>query len=189
MKLGEVLESDGRVPLPPYIKREADASDLHTYQTAHAVNEGSVAAPTAGLHFSESLFSSIKSKGSKVTAVTLHVGAGTFKPMDSDDASKHEMHAERISVPMATIDLLKKAILEGSPLIPIGTTSTRTLESLYWWGVKLKLADCDQNSTELRVDQWDPYRVSQSVGENLISLVMLIPLPRDDIRSHERRME
>mmetsp|Transcript_44902 Transcript_44902/g.70355 ORF Transcript_44902/g.70355 Transcript_44902/m.70355 type:complete len:91 (+) Transcript_44902:1306-1578(+) len=90
---------------------------------------------------------------------------------------------------MATIDLLKKAILEGSPLIPIGTTSTRTLESLYWWGVKLKLADCDQNSTELRVDQWDPYRVSQSVGENLISLVMLIPLPRDDIRSHERRME
>mmetsp|Transcript_44898 Transcript_44898/g.70338 ORF Transcript_44898/g.70338 Transcript_44898/m.70338 type:complete len:135 (+) Transcript_44898:1020-1424(+) len=105
MKLGEVLESDGRVPLPPYIKREADASDLHTYQTAHAVNEGSVAAPTAGLHFSESLFSSIKSKGSKVTAVTLHVGAGTFKPMDSDDASKHEMHGQLAMVPCVCLEV------------------------------------------------------------------------------------
>lgn len=162
--LGEVLAAFGRVPLPPYIKRAADKKDLQTYQTAHAANDGSVAAPTAGLHLSERLMAQVRAAGTEVLTVTLHVGAGTFKPMDAAEAKAHSMHAERIGVQAEEIQRLLEGIAADKVLVPVGTTTVRTLESLYWWGVKLIAEDVTPDAPELKVDQWDPYRLRASLG-------------------------
>ncbi|KAF0130837.1 MAG: S-adenosylmethionine:tRNA ribosyltransferase-isomerase [Bacteroidetes bacterium] len=151
---GQILETAGELPLPPYLNRKAENSDSIRYQTIFAQNEGSVAAPTASLHFSKEVVDSLKSKGISFTNVTLHVGAGTFKPVSTDTIGEHDMHAERIFVSRATVEKLLSHL--GKPIIPIGTTSMRTIESLYWIGLKL-LKD-EITSQVLKVDQWTPYK-------------------------------
>jgi S-adenosylmethionine:tRNA ribosyltransferase-isomerase len=123
------LEKIGEVPLPPYITHQADVEDESRYQTVYAKHQGSVAAPTAGLHFDEATLSALADKGAALAYVTLHVGAGTFRPVRDDDIAKHVMHSERYNVPQATVDAIARAKAAGGKVIAVGTTSTRTLEA------------------------------------------------------------
>lgn len=131
----EVLENAGKMPLPPYIKREAESIDSNHYQTVYAKTEGAVAAPTAGLHFTDAILDDLVEKGVRKQELTLFVGAGTFKPVTVEDASQHDMHTEKFSVSRA---LLESLIQNTGRVVCVGTTSVRVLESLYWMGVKLK---------------------------------------------------
>ena len=156
LSFAEVIEAAGVIPLPPYLNRQAEASDATRYQTVYAHHDGSVAAPTAGLHFTPEVFDNLKSKGIQTEYITLHVGAGTFKPVSTDTIGEHEMHVEPVHV---TADNLRHIIAhQGKPLIAVGTTSVRTLESLYWFGVQLQ---SNPNLDHMHVNQWDPYTVSQ----------------------------
>lgn len=158
----EVLESVGTLPLPPYLNRDTEEEDELRYQTVYAQADGSVAAPTAGLHFTQEVFDSLKAKQVQSAFVTLHVGAGTFKPVKSETMEGHEMHKERISVSRNTIEKMLETANAGNRIIPVGTTSLRTIESVYWFGVKL-LAGIKMQ--ELFVGQWEPYELeSQKVG-------------------------
>lgn len=150
----EIMEHAGRIPLPPYIKRDADESDADRYQTIYSKYEGSVAAPTAGLHFTERIFSSLKEKNITTGFVTLHVGAGTFKPVKSEKMEGHEMHAEWIDVSTGFIENLIANISNG--IFCVGTTSVRTIESLYWMGVKTIL-NPGIMVEELELKQWEVY--------------------------------
>jgi S-adenosylmethionine:tRNA ribosyltransferase-isomerase len=153
---GEVLELAGTTPLPPYIPREAESSDKERYQTVFARINGSVAAPTAGLHFSPNVFASLAEKNITTATLNLHVGAGTFKPLGGGALQKHEMHNEQLSISLETLKLL--AGFEGK-IISVGTTTVRTLETLYWFGVKL-LADA---TSTFSLDQWEPYQLPQGI--------------------------
>lgn len=154
MSFAELLHIAGLIPLPPYLNRVAENSDADRYQTVYAKHDGSVAAPTAGLHFTEGVFASLAAKGITKDFVTLHVGAGTFKPVKADAMEDHEMHAEFIDVSYAFIENLLSRL--GDPIVPVGTTSMRTLESLYWLGLKT-MANPTIKLSELTVYQWDPY--------------------------------
>lgn len=148
----EILETYGDMPLPPYIKRKTDKDDKTRYQTVYAKYDGSVAAPTAGLHFTESVFAKLAEKNIEKEFVTLHVGAGTFKPVKAAVMQQHEMHTE-------WIDVSKEAIINISNkhyknMVAVGTTSLRTLESLYWLGVKAKL---NPSLRQLTLSQWEVY--------------------------------
>ncbi|MBK7887101.1 MAG: S-adenosylmethionine:tRNA ribosyltransferase-isomerase [Bacteroidetes bacterium] len=151
----EILEQAGELPIPPYLKRESEPEDESGYNTVYASQEGSVAAPTAGLHFSTDLLTTLMQSGIAQEKVTLHVGAGTFRPVSSDTLEEHKMHAERIVVRKSVLQslLLKKGEF---PVIAVGTTSARTLESLYWLGVKI----LGNKETEhpFHIDQWMPYQ-------------------------------
>ena len=152
----EVIDAAGVIPLPPYLHREAEESDATRYQTVYAHYEGSVAAPTAGLHFTPEVLEALKARGIGTEYITLHVGAGTFKPVSTDTIGEHEMHVEPVHV---TTDNLQRVIAhQGRPLIAVGTTTVRTLESLYWFGVKLQ---ADPDLPMMHIDQWDPYTVPQ----------------------------
>ncbi len=130
----EVVTAAGETPLPPYLKRDAEVSDRERYQTVYSHHEGAVAAPTAGLHFTDRVFEALKAKGIETEFLTLHVSAGTFQPVKVQDAREHTMHNEQIVIRRDNIDTL----LRGNRfIVPVGTTSMRTLESLYWYGVKL----------------------------------------------------
>jgi S-adenosylmethionine:tRNA ribosyltransferase-isomerase len=146
-----IIEAAGFVPLPPYIKRQTDTADTSRYQTIYAANDGSVAAPTAGLHFSENIFAKLTTKNIQKAYVTLHVGAGTFKPVKADTMQQHEMHAEYIDVDVETIKTIKNNL--GS-ITAVGTTSLRTIESLYWIALKIMQ---DENTINLEISQWDAY--------------------------------
>lgn len=150
----EVVERFGTLPIPPYLNRDTEAADELRYQTVYARHEGSVAAPTAGLHFTERVMDALAAKGIGQARVTLHVGAGTFRPVKSDTMAGHEMHAERISVGMDTLRQLAAAQL----IVSVGTTSARSIESVYWAGVRLMRGEWDGDA--LLVDQWDPYRLA-----------------------------
>lgn len=150
LSFSEVLEASGKVPLPPYIHRQAEASDAGRYQTVFARHDGSVAAPTAGLHFTENLLAALTRKGITQARLTLHVGAGTFKPVKDGEIGGHAMHREYVSVPAATVAALREAVTAGRPVVPVGTTSMRSLESLYWWGVSL--IDAPQRPAALASD-------------------------------------
>ncbi|MBL7745116.1 MAG: S-adenosylmethionine:tRNA ribosyltransferase-isomerase [Chitinophagaceae bacterium] len=152
MSFAEILHHAGAMPLPPYIKREADASDNERYQTIYAHLDGSVAAPTAGLHFTDVIFEKLKNKNARTDFVTLHVGAGTFKPVKSEIMQEHEMHAEFIDVSAGTIRNILSHLHDH--IIAVGTTSLRTIESLYWMGVKC-LTDSGRSATE--ITQWEVY--------------------------------
>jgi len=154
LHFAQVLEEGGRTPLPPYLNRKAEESDKDAYQTLFAVNEGSVAAPTAGLHFTDSLLSKLTEEGFAKSFLTLHVGAGTFKAVNTPTLKDHEMHAEEFWVDSDFI----QEILAGSsrPIIPVGTTSMRSLESIYWLGVKALKGQLNIN--EATVSQWEPYQ-------------------------------
>jgi S-adenosylmethionine:tRNA ribosyltransferase-isomerase len=148
----EVLHFFGAIPLPPYIKREAEISDTERYQTVYAHYEGSVAAPTAGLHFTETIFKKLKEKNIQTDFVTLHVGAGTFKPVKTEVMKDHEMHAEYFTVSKTFIQNLIGHLDKN--IIAVGTTSLRTLESLYWLGVKQSTVDSQQS---MEITQWEVY--------------------------------
>jgi S-adenosylmethionine:tRNA ribosyltransferase-isomerase len=158
----KVLEHFGKIPLPPYISREASENDNKRYQTVFARNNGSVAAPTAGLHFTPEVLSALATKNISTSAVTLHVGAGTFKPVSTDTIGDHQMHHEQVIVP---VTLLRQVLdYRNKHIILVGTTTVRTLESVYWQGVKwLKQKP---EVPVMQVDQWDPYSV---LSENNVS--------------------
>lgn len=158
MSFAEVLHYAGKVPLPPYLHRNAEESDEERYQTIYAKHEGSVAAPTAGLHFTDKVMDSLKEKGVDTGFVTLHVGAGTFKPVKSETMEEHDMHAEWIDVSAATIEQLITHLDKG--IVSVGTTSMRTLESLYWIGAKLHLGIAIDFS-QIAVTQWEPYELAE----------------------------
>lgn len=149
----EILEVAGKLPIPPYLNRASEESDETTYQTVYSKAEGSVAAPTGGLHFTTEVMESLRQKGISQTQVTLHVGAGTFKPVKSETMAEHHMHAEFISVKKQTItDILNRK----GVLIVVGTTSMRTVESLYYLGCKI-IKNPSISERELFVNQWEPY--------------------------------
>lgn len=149
----DLLDAGGILPIPPYLHRETEASDLRTYQTVYSKVKGSVAAPTAGLHFTEEVFRSLAEKGIQREEVTLHVGAGTFKPVKSETIEDHEMHTEFISVKRSSIQRIADNL---GHVIAVGTTSVRTLESLYYIGVALQ-NNPGASMEELKVSQWMPY--------------------------------
>ncbi len=169
LNFGEVIEAIGHVPLPPYITRADELEDSTRYQTVYSSVKGSVAAPTAGLHFTMPLLEKLKSAGIAITEVTLHVGAGTFKPVKSRYISGHTMHAEHFFLTSGTIRTLIGA---KENLIAVGTTSVRTLESLYWLGVKV-LSNAYSDRAILSLEQWEPYELSSetSVTESLNALL------------------
>ena len=149
----ELLDAVGELPIPPYLNRETQESDKTTYQTVYSKIKGSVAAPTAGLHFTPEVLADIDRHGIDRKELTLHVGAGTFKPVKSEEIQDHEMHTEYICVHRQT---LEKLIRHEAKAIAVGTTSVRTLESLYYIGVKLEKT-LDLSEEELHVCQWEPY--------------------------------
>ncbi|MFM9007673.1 MAG: S-adenosylmethionine:tRNA ribosyltransferase-isomerase, partial [Bacteroidota bacterium] len=142
--------------LPPYLKRKADADDNTRYNTVYARVSGSVAAPTAGLHFTSEILDELRDNGHTTLQVRLHVGAGTFLPVSASRLEEHDMHAERIEVDVDSIRTLASKAYKGK-ILAVGTTSMRTLESLYWYGLQRMLGVPEQG--DLLVDQWDPYRV------------------------------
>lgn len=150
----EVLHLAGQVPLPPYLNRPPDASDAERYQTVYARHEGSVAAPTAGLHFTENVFKSLTDKGIRTEHVTLHVGAGTFKPVQAEQMADHPMHGELLEVTYPTLSRLIDHL--GKPVVPVGTTAMRTVESIYWIGCQI-LKNKNTPLTGAFVEQFEPY--------------------------------
>jgi len=190
----EVLHMAGAIPLPPYIKREVEPGDAERYQTIYARESGSVAAPTAGLHFSPAIFSELASKRIKTDYVTLHVGAGTFKPVKSETMDAHEMHPEFFEVGIEFI----QSLLLPRKKIAVGTTTARTLESIYWLGVKT-MRDPEVHLPDLHLEQWEAYDLPQDVNvkdainnlvdwmkknqlENLITKTRLLIAPGYQIR-------
>lgn len=153
LTFADILEAVGELPIPPYLNRETQESDKETYQTVYSKIKGSVAAPTAGLHFTERVLNKLSQKGIDLEELTLHVGAGTFKPVKSEEIAGHEMHTEYISVNRQTIE---KLIAHYGNVTAVGTTSVRTLESLYYIGIHI-YKNPDANEEELHVCQWEPY--------------------------------
>jgi S-adenosylmethionine:tRNA ribosyltransferase-isomerase len=172
MSFGEIIETTGHIPLPPYINREDEAEDNERYQTVYSRIKGSVAAPTAGLHFTDYVFEKIKARGIKTVELTLHVGAGTFQPVKAKNIYDHEMHCEHFSIDAKTIILLLE---NQGKILPVGTTSVRTLESLYWLGVKLIQNQPDINAN-LSLGQWEAYDMvtNISIKESLGALLKYI---------------
>lgn len=158
--LSEILEEIGKIPLPPYLNRDAEEEDEERYQTVYAKNEGSVAAPTAGLHFTDKVFAELKEKNVAIEELTLHVGLGTFKPFDAEEVDEFSMHAEKIivrkEVIASCIDFFSKE--QRGACIAVGTTSCRTMESLYWFGVGLcNPAFTAWKTGRFSLAQWDAY--------------------------------
>ena len=159
LSFAEIIDAMGELPIPPYLNRETQESDKTTYQTVYSKIKGSVAAPTAGLHFTPEVLADIDAHGIQREELTLHVGAGTFKPVKSEEIEGHEMHTEYVSVRRDTI---RKLIDHEGCAIAVGTTSVRTLESLYYMGLKV-MRDPSLNEDQLHVAQWEPYEVSNAV--------------------------
>jgi S-adenosylmethionine:tRNA ribosyltransferase-isomerase len=153
LTFAEVLELAGKIPLPPYINRKPVKQDEETYQTIYARQDGSVAAPTAGLHFSNEVLISLEEKNIDILKFILHVGAGTFRPVVSDNLAGHEMHSEEVNLPVESLEKLRKSI--DRPIVAVGTTTARLLESLYWHGVKV--INGLSGEYEMNIGQWDPY--------------------------------
>lgn len=158
MTFGELLEHLGELPIPPYLNRDTEESDLRDYQTVYAREEGSVAAPTAGLHFTEGLLSKLNEKGIDQIPTTLHVGAGTFLPVKSATMGEHEMHTEVIEVRLSSLRSIYDSLLAKRPIVSVGTTSTRTLESLYYMGIQV----IENVKDPLSVPQWIPYQTTST---------------------------
>jgi S-adenosylmethionine:tRNA ribosyltransferase-isomerase len=152
----EIIECMGKIPLPPYIKRETIESDKITYQTVYAKINGSVAAPTAGLHFTNNTFASIAAKNIGLAEVTLHVGAGTFKPVKASKIGDHTMHSEYFVIGVSVLEKL----LAASTITAVGTTSCRTLESIYWLGIKLLKKT--SNTAVMSIHQWEVYELDNA---------------------------
>lgn len=169
VSFAEVLEAVGELPIPPYLNRATEESDLRTYQTVYSKVDGSVAAPTAGLHFTPRVLAALDERGIERDEITLHVGAGTFRPVKSEEIEGHTMHSEWIAVTRRTIARL---MAHGGRCIAVGTTSVRTLESLYYVGVLLSRQP-DASEDELHVPQWLPYDYAAAPGPKLTTMEAL----------------
>ncbi|MCT4622631.1 MAG: S-adenosylmethionine:tRNA ribosyltransferase-isomerase [Schleiferiaceae bacterium] len=178
----EILEEAGHTPLPPYLKRADEESDKDRYQTVYAEINGSVAAPTAGLHFTPTIIEELKSLGHSIGYTTLHVGAGTFKPVSTEKVADHEMHFEEIHVSSAFIQSL---INHRGSRTAVGTTSVRTLESLYWLGVKLLQ---DPNTNNIELNQWDAYQLPKNVEVDQALTMLLHHMNDKDLFSRTQLM-
>lgn len=165
----EVLEAIGELPIPPYLNRDTEASDLKTYQTVYSKIKGSVAAPTAGLHFTERVLQALDAKGVERNEITLHVGAGTFRPVKSEEIGGHPMHSEWIAVKRESVERL---LAHDGRCVAVGTTSVRTLESLYYLGVMIHHQP-DIHSDDLHVQQWMPYEYAASPEQKLTTIEAL----------------
>lgn len=175
----ELIENAGQIPLPPYLNRQAEADDDESYQTVYARHMGSVAAPTAGLHFTDKVLHDVREREIKTEFLTLHVGAGTFKPVSSETIGGHEMHSEKIVVTKSAIENITNHV--GKPIIAVGTTSVRTLESIYWFGVSLGK---DANQHFMKVSQWEPYQdggVKMSVSESYQNVLKWLDRTGQDV--------
>lgn len=165
-----VVDAAGYIPIPPYLKRDSEESDSDDYQTVYARVKGSVAAPTAGLHFTPQLFDRLHGAGVDVAPLALHVGAGTFQPVKSETIGGHPMHTEVFSIGRESLEKIVSVIREGRKITAVGTTSVRTLESLPYIGAQLK-----SGNVTLHVDQWSPYtegvELHEDVIENLVSIL------------------
>jgi S-adenosylmethionine:tRNA ribosyltransferase-isomerase len=161
LTFAEMLDMVGVLPIPPYLKRESEEIDQQRYQTIYASNKGSVAAPTAGLHFTEQVFKKLNDKSIQTLNLTLHVGAGTFKPVKSETMQHHDMHAEWIEVTFETIKQLSLSTEKN--IIAVGTTSLRTLETLYWMGLKTYLHP-NASLQEIEIMQWDVYQLNNTLS-------------------------
>ena len=173
----ELLEAVGELPIPPYLNRATEESDKETYQTVYSKIKGSVAAPTAGLHFTDRVLADLDAHGLEREELTLHVGAGTFKPVKSEEIEGHAMHTEFISVGRRTLERL---IAHDGEAIAVGTTSVRTLESLYYMGAKL-IARPDLSEEQLHVTQWEPYETHPEVTTVEALRALLDYLDRHDL--------
>ena len=183
----ELLEAAGELPIPPYLNRKTEESDKNTYQTVYSKVKGSVAAPTAGLHFTPAVLSALDATGVQRGEVTLHVGAGTFKPVKSELIADHEMHEEYIEVQRT---LLERLVAAGGAAVAVGTTSVRTLESLYFLGEKVSENPAIEES-ELCVEQWEPYNREHTIStvEALTALLQWLDAKGlDRVHSHTRIM-
>lgn len=167
----DIIQAAGKIPLPPYINREVNDEDKERYQTVYSNHEGAVAAPTAGLHFSDEILKKLEQKGITLNYLTLHVSAGTFQPVKEENVINHPMHSEQVVVTMDNID----ALLDNPKVIAVGTTSMRTLESLYWYGVKILL----KNDTNFNIEKLLPYEFEASV----------LPSPAESFAAIKKRME
>ncbi|MBI9053026.1 MAG: S-adenosylmethionine:tRNA ribosyltransferase-isomerase [Bacteroidales bacterium] len=155
ISFSEILENIGETPIPPYLNRDSEDIDKDRYQTIYSKLKGSVAAPTAGLHFTEQILEKLKEKKVSIEEVTLHVGAGTFKPVKTETIDAHEMHTEHFIITKKTIENL----LKSKKIVAVGTTSVRTIESLYWLGVKL----LEQSEIDFHISQWEAYKLNNDI--------------------------
>lgn len=169
INFGEVIEAVGHVPLPPYINREDGLKDASDYQTVYSRIKGSIAAPTAGLHFTDDVLQKLRNKGIETAEITLHVGAGTFKPMKTNDISEHEMHCEHFFISAETIESILK---NENKIIAVGTTTVRTIESIYWLGIKVA-KNLPELKNGLNLGQWEAYELQPfiTVKESLNALL------------------
>lgn len=163
LHFADILHAAGSLPLPPYLNRQVEEEDKTRYQTIYARHDGSVAAPTAGLHFTQQLLQQLQQKNIQQHFVTLHVGAGTFKPVKAAVMQEHEMHAEFIEIQAAFISQLIQQLQSGQPVIAVGTTSLRTIESLYWIGVNIGQQQQQQTAVTVNLSQWDAYELPQNI--------------------------
>jgi S-adenosylmethionine:tRNA ribosyltransferase-isomerase len=178
----QILELTGETPIPPYLHRESEEIDKERYQTVYSLREGSVAAPTAGLHFTDEVFERLQQKKIENTGVTLHVGAGTFKPVQTVSVSEHEMHSEFFSVSSASLEMLKN----NNEIVSVGTTSLRALESLYWLAIKIKNNPSESN---LELGQWDPYSLSSNLKYGDALEILLEYLVKKDLDSFQAKTQ
>lgn len=167
----EVLEACGKIPIPPYLHRDTEDIDQNRYQTVYSKHKGSVAAPTAGLHFTPTVIQNLNSKGVEIAELTLHVGAGTFKPVKAENVADHEMHTEHFTANLSAIKKLREHL---GHVISVGTTSLRTLESLYWYGVRVLRSGSP--NFEKAIEQWEPYQHTEnhSAKEALDALISFL---------------
>lgn len=185
ISFAEIMQHFGVIPLPPYLNRESQEEDKTDYQTIYAHFNGSVAAPTAGLHFTKQTFDDLKAKNIKTDFITLHVGAGTFKPVTSETIGNHAMHTEKVAIKRQVIEDILAYIHKD--IICVGTTSVRTAESLYWYGVKLIECSTQENKSkvqypEFSIDQWFPYEKHHDIpaSEALNAILLLLDKQKND---------
>jgi len=179
LSFGEVIEAAGHIPLPPYITREDVKEDNDRYQTVYSAVKGSVAAPTAGLHFTDAVLDSLSVKGIDRVNVTLHVGAGTFKPVRSATISGHTMHTEHFFV---TIDTISKLMACEGKIIAVGTTSVRTIESIYWLGARVTM-NPEINIESMKVEQWEPYERNMEISPHSALEALLAAMKRKGFKT------
>lgn len=156
LSFAEIVEISGKVPLPPYLNRSDEPEDKERYQTVYSKQEGAVAAPTAGLHFTDEVLGKLQSKGVELNYLTLHVSAGTFQPIKASDAREHNMHSEQVEVNIETIRLLS----ETQKVVAVGTTSMRTLESLFWFGIRLM-----NGNEDFSIQKLEPYEANETLPD------------------------
>ena len=179
LTFGEILEEMGQTPIPPYLKRKSEENDKNRYQTVYSEYKGSVAAPTAGLHFTKDVLSSLTENRIDTEYITLHVGAGTFKPIQSDSIFEHEMHTEHFFV---TKELIEKLILKLGHITSVGTTTVRTLESLYFLGVKL---EAEPDLKNFHIKQWEVYDLDSTISTKDALLNVLNYMKQNNLKHIE----